>query len=1260
MSYTNKDFNSIYSELLDTAKNLTTKWDPSQSNESDPGVVLIKEDAIIGDKNNYNIDKNVLELFPLSVTQVGNARKIYDFAGYQMHWYIAASTDITIKYTGELDSDTNFVIPEYYAFTNADRDIVYTYVPSDLDEGASVSNKQRTITISCLQGIRQQYDVNGNKVINFANLDSQQRLFFPYQNVAENGIFVKTHGTEVMWKKVDNLESYAPSSTIFKFGVLPNTNVCYIQFPQDIQYIIGAGLEIDYLTTLGEGGNVSANVIDSVYSDEKIDDNISLVDNAVITNRNATSDGADPEDLDSAYENYKRTVGTFNTLVTCRDYENALINSGEVSNCVVSDRTNDLYASYRTMVADGMSNHLVDNVRTKFNQTYEFSGENIVLGKDTVITDIEPQVGNTGNYIITYNALSMSAYDLVLRLLTPMSSTVNATTYNKSFTRYSTSPEEYVGEELLANNKSCQHNFASPITIINSSDTVDTSTRPYLFKNFYTLRGTLLTYTKLTSEEIKEVETNARNALYEKFNSSKVNFGEQVRYEDIVETLQNSDTRIKAVILNEDLNYDLRALLPKDEVGDTSTQSLDDSDFDSYKIDCLVQMILRGNVSLYDFNKDFALEFGETETTIYPKSSDSDKDITSITTEVDIQTTKVEDKIYKVSSIDDENVNIVAYTPNYIDKKVYTYYVTIKNQTSAPLPVGKLIKVPAVGLGGNPSQAIKCSWTDENNKLITEFISSDTSSSPSIIEIELANSSVESIGAGEEVNLGVSGTLTVKEKNTKPLPAMTKFIFFTNNFTYRESDKSYTFTLFNVGESERVLNVDEYLIYTNDNMDELVVLGSGTLITRSATTNALTFTTVLDPEEIFDKGLNVVSDTDWKAVDYDMSITELKIATLGKGTTNITINNSKNPETMSLDNTHKHIDSISYMDTDGAPGELLNEIDGCWVFSRLNLLASPTDAQKIPVGGSIVLNMTNYTTQATATATLQAGTSFKTNRPAAIVGGVNVSAMVTYVDDGGIVNDYSLKVLGFTGESITAYVDSTDVSDKVIEITNTGEYIINTKGQSGNVVLTLPLSANYYTLFKIDLHTFGGDITVGNAMSPTSLTDAGVYIIKAHPEQDNQKVILTIPGRSETYPAGTILYIGKPYITDYLITNWVEVDTAQEKSGLSKEVRGTLDAINAVTSSAYRDFGKACYGDEDTHTKGAFEEYNFDELYQVQDIDKIDTSVLVVTKDSLGNECCDIFQPSALWDINHLWNRFTIPQLNTRDTTIQVAKASRK
>ena len=60
LSYTNKDFNSIYNELLDLVDRISPTWKPGSlngSNESDPGVLLLKLNALMADKNNYNIDK---------------------------------------------------------------------------------------------------------------------------------------------------------------------------------------------------------------------------------------------------------------------------------------------------------------------------------------------------------------------------------------------------------------------------------------------------------------------------------------------------------------------------------------------------------------------------------------------------------------------------------------------------------------------------------------------------------------------------------------------------------------------------------------------------------------------------------------------------------------------------------------------------------------------------------------------------------------------------------------------------------------------------------------------------------------------------------------------------------------------------------------------------------------------------------------------------------------------------------------------------
>ena len=61
LSPTKKDFVQIWNELIEVASKITERWDPTSTNESDPGIVLLKVLAGIADKLNYNIDKNILE-----------------------------------------------------------------------------------------------------------------------------------------------------------------------------------------------------------------------------------------------------------------------------------------------------------------------------------------------------------------------------------------------------------------------------------------------------------------------------------------------------------------------------------------------------------------------------------------------------------------------------------------------------------------------------------------------------------------------------------------------------------------------------------------------------------------------------------------------------------------------------------------------------------------------------------------------------------------------------------------------------------------------------------------------------------------------------------------------------------------------------------------------------------------------------------------------------------------------------------------------
>ena len=84
-NYTARDYESAKEELLKLRDDLTEKW--TSTDEADPGIVLIKEAAQAIDILSYNQDKQILECFPNSVTQLKNARQLYGLVGYKMKWY---------------------------------------------------------------------------------------------------------------------------------------------------------------------------------------------------------------------------------------------------------------------------------------------------------------------------------------------------------------------------------------------------------------------------------------------------------------------------------------------------------------------------------------------------------------------------------------------------------------------------------------------------------------------------------------------------------------------------------------------------------------------------------------------------------------------------------------------------------------------------------------------------------------------------------------------------------------------------------------------------------------------------------------------------------------------------------------------------------------------------------------------------------------------------------------------------------------------
>lgn len=566
LSYTNKDFNSIYTELLDLAKKISYKWDPTTSDESDPGVVLLKLMALIGDKNNYNIDKNILETYPLSVTQDTNARILFEQLGYTMSYYQSATTYVSLTWIKDPDltgqdlshltnSDVSeedvetflsrhyntrfYHIPRFTEVSDAENTHVYTLI-----QPVTITSKGVTETVEALEGTKHEYSVNGETLITASALDYNNRIYFLETDVAENGIFIANNNKENYedWVPVDNLVLQPLETTCYKFG-LDETGRCYIEFPSDIDNLIGDGITITYIRTRGREGNISRNrlcqfhteVSCAVTLDPQIYSNASLTkevtsENIFIVNRESAVDGRDPESIDDGYRNYQKVKTTFDTLVSLKDYADFLYTKEYMSNGFVCDRTNDIQSTYKVLESDNNTEKTHIYVDT---DEVKITGKDTVSGESTSILVDEPE---------------MNAFNLRIYALQFAEDDATTEGFRTSF-------------QVIADNVTLGNNNTDPFSQLNNVKYAQHDFKQYevnkvlMIKNKYPILTKIIPQYRLTTLQTQEVIQKVASALHIRLNARKLQFGEPLPYNDIYDTILNADPRIKAISLEEFVEF---------------------------------------------------------------------------------------------------------------------------------------------------------------------------------------------------------------------------------------------------------------------------------------------------------------------------------------------------------------------------------------------------------------------------------------------------------------------------------------------------------------------------------------------------------------------------------------------------------------------------------------------------------------------------------------------------------------------------------
>ena len=1250
-SYTNKDFISIYPELLNIIKKFSPKWDPSLSNESDPGNVILKAIAFLADKVNYNTDKAVLENYPTSVTQDTSARRVFEMNGYFPKYYQSATTNVKFRYNGSKLTDTNtLTFPAFdTVITDEDNTVSYSLLePLTLDTPKVASDEKQI-----MQGTFKTLTIGNGDIVQLSDLDDNNRVYFPETMVAQNGVFVFSADNYVAgvtpaedsWTRVDNLNLVEPNSPnpSFKFGFDSDRNLPYVEFTSNISELIGEGLIIKYAITMGNAGNISARFLTRLVSPLQIGDfNFELpeegasgtdldANNLVIYNTASTINGADAETINEAYNGFKKTVGTFDTLTTCKDYSNAIYN-------LVDSATNYPYVS-NVQVTDRRSDINYGNTIV----TYASLGKEVVI--DTDDTKITP-------------------YTLCLYPLCPIYDSYDLDSYVKSFKPLAVTNStnlKYIKAEL-EDLKNLSHTYQN----LDSNDI-------YAIKNYYKLNIRITPTYKVNAAEQASIKENIRKALYKSFNARKVDYGYEIPEDLLRDSIQNADARIKYVDV--DKAIDTRVLLANgEEVSLLRTTQVGGADVRDYYIRVLAKNILAGRLPLFEYDEAFDYVFGQAAPAGVPAKISKLK---SVTTEVSISATDITASSgYELK--EDEMIQCIA--PNLATVMTYPAYINF-HWDGDTVPANTEYKLTG-------TDALYINYTDSDSKQPVNI--------KYYAEGVVKNGRLERKDVYIKTNFDMEQTKDTyseghRSTDIRPNPWDPNMHFnslATNEqieyrdivarviadpelycywSTQRQNNKLFSMSDAVLDENdnimyyETILGDNEYFAYCDAGLTDIVIRGSGTRLRWN-------YTGVIDAddwicekqsvEELQDDGISAFSNFNWQLMSFKnntLGVYEMQILTLGYKDI-IWIDEDQDlasgEELEDLSNKWQPVyGDIRYqLDGDKTDTTLPRYSDSylSWkIRSRLDLNCGPNLGQEVREGQKFTFTYDNNGTDAQQVVEYSAANDpmfIALSEYVSVAGGENIDLTVTELTIDGMVSKSSMSAYIYkyevptypsaessTGKQITkkngyyyipvSAMEFTDDTDATIELP------LITDSSSQTLVMFY-INKDKNSSYAIDITASGGNINVFNSGATpsssialcTASDDEKMIVVEVANGVTNLTIDIT---RTAGEKGVCNLYIGD--ITKNAIrTEGTETHTLNPKFELSQAEEAAL--LNAISDL---DINNLFY-------------YNCPiDLGSAIDID-------------------DTAYPEFFWDRNNVYNKLTIGEIDfDKDTgsTISIEKA---
>ena len=359
LSYTSRDFTSIYNDLINSIPLLTKNWSPKD--ENDPGLVLIKLISMVGDMLSYNLDKNALEAFPRTVLQRANAQQIFRLIGYKMHWWRSAKVEARFTNANSFP----IYIGKYNTFGTNNGNITYTNVDQIIIPGGVSGDSSYKVEL--LQGVpvtpimkyemnKLPYNAEWHEYYDYNVLSTDivnNRLYLKYNNIDETSITLvdndETPFVDNEWKLVKNINLSETMEKVFEFDV-DEDNTPYIQLPNywKEKYVI-TKFKLFLVLSDGKDGEIEENTLLGINAKKcyLANDSIDVGEALKLVNvfNNTSTYGYNPETCAEARIESEKYQNTIDTLITLPDFEKAVRRIESVANVIATDIQIDPYGN---------------------------------------------------------------------------------------------------------------------------------------------------------------------------------------------------------------------------------------------------------------------------------------------------------------------------------------------------------------------------------------------------------------------------------------------------------------------------------------------------------------------------------------------------------------------------------------------------------------------------------------------------------------------------------------------------------------------------------------------------------------------------------------------------------------------------------------------------------------------------------------------------------------------------------------------------